>query len=285
MKRLLLLLLTIVLGTSCSVTTGMTMRGMLPVLEEMELSVNASSDLETIRDGLPSGMLFLEAIVRKLPSDHRARLLASKIYSGYAIAFAEESDHSRAVTLYLKAKDHGLMALPGGTIIREGKYRDAEQAISRLGKNDVPLLFWTAQAWAGAIRLGLDNPRNLAALARVEAMMDRVLQLDGSYYHGGPHLFAGVLLGAKPPPAGGDPDLGLQRIDEALRISEGHFLLALYYKAALLATLPGREEEAKETIGFLLENKDPHPEQLTLTNTVAMARAKHLLARILEEEL
>jgi len=273
------------LCVTCAIPSSMTMKSMIPVLEEMELSVQSSNDLQTIRDGLPSGMLLIEGILRKLPDNRRARLLAAKLYSGYALAYSETSDEDRAISLYRTARDHGLAIIPNGDIIRDGTFKQAEAAILRIGKKETELLFWTAQAWAGMIRLGLDKPRNLAALARVEAMMHQVMKHDPTYFHGGPTLFLGVLLGIKPPPAGGDLDRGIEIIMDAYELSGNHFLLAEYYRADLIARVPGREEEAKNILSGLLEDDSSHPNELTFLNTVAQRRAEHLLEKIHEEEL
>lgn len=272
-----------VLALGCAAPVGMTMRSMIPVLEDMETAVNASSDLEIVRHGLPTGMLMVEGLARRLPHDGRVGLLAAKLYTGYAMAFLE-SDDARARNLYERARDHGLAGLRGGTTIRRGTFADAEHTISRLGKDDVPLLFWTAQAWASAINLGLDDPRNQADLARVESMMERVLALDELFYYGGAHLFKGVLLGSKPPPAGGDVAAGIVEIERAFEIAGGHSLLPLYYQAALQASVPGMEEEAGRTIARILDDSGSHPEDLTLTNAIAVSKASSLRDMLGEEE-
>lgn len=272
-----------VLAVGCAAPVGVTTRSMIPVLEEMEASVNATADLEIVRQGLPSGMLLVEGLARRHPRNGRVRLLAAKLYSGYALAFAE-GDEERARALYERARDHGLAALPDGVLLRTGRFADAERVIARLGPSRVPLLFWTAQAWASAIRLGLDDPRNQADMARVETMMARVRALDDTFYHGGAHLFSGVLLGAKPPLAGGDPDAGIAEMERSFEISQGHWLLPLYYQASLLASIPGREQEARFAIQRILEDRGTHPADLTLTNAVAVAKARQLLETLREEE-
>jgi hypothetical protein len=257
---------------------------MIPVLEETEAAVSRCNDLQTVRDGLPTGMLMIEGIARRLPENKEARLLGAKLYAGYALAFAEDGDPHRAIALYERGRDHGLAALPRGMIIRDAPFKTAEQAILKLKKRDVPLLFWSAQAWAGAIRIAINEPRNQAALARVEAMMERVLRLDPSYYHGAAMLFRGVLLGAKPPPAGGDPEAALEQIDRAFENSDGHFLLCLYHRALLLSSIPGREAEAKTVLARLMADGGDHPDELTFLNRVAISKANALHDKIIEEE-
>ncbi len=114
--------------------------------------------------------------------------------------------------------------------------------------------------------------------------MERIIVLDDAFYHGGPHLFRGVLLGAKPPLAGGDPKLALEEIETAFEMSGEHSLLCLFYRADLLAALPGREGEAKELLEMILDDTGSHPEELTFVNTVAAVKAERLLAELIEEE-
>ncbi|MBN1423756.1 hypothetical protein JXA88_04285 [Candidatus Fermentibacteria bacterium] len=267
----------------CAAPVGMTMRSMIPVLEEMEAAVSETDDLEIVRRGLPSGMLLVEGLVRREPRNARVRLLAAKLYSGYALAFTEHDD-PWAKSLYEKARDHGLAGLRYGSTLRAGTFAQAENAVLRLGKGDVPLLFWTAQAWASVIQMGLDDPRNQADLARVESMMERVLVLDEQFYYGGAHLFKGVLLGAKPPPAGGDPAAGIAAMERAFEISGGHSLLPLYFQASLQAAIPGMEDDARRTIRRILGDQGSHPCELNLTNAIAAFKAKSLLQMLQEEE-
>jgi hypothetical protein len=46
---------------------------------------------------------------------------------------------------------------------------------------DVPLLYWTAASWGGAISLGLDQPGLVADLPAVRALLDRALSLDEAW--------------------------------------------------------------------------------------------------------
>ena len=69
-------------------------------------------------------------------------------------------------------------------------------------------------------------------LAKVELMMKRVIELDGTFFWGGAHLFYGIYPGRRSPQLGGDPERSkkhLQRIDE---INDGRFLLSELFLAA-----------------------------------------------------
>ena len=64
----------------------------------------------------------------------------------------------RARKLYLRARDYGLRGLevdfPG---LREALARDPKAALARAKKEQVPLLYWTAMGWAGALSLKVND--------------------------------------------------------------------------------------------------------------------------------
>jgi predicted anti-sigma-YlaC factor YlaD len=58
-----------------------------------------------------------------------------------------------------------------------------------LTAREVPLLYWTASAWGGAISLSKDQPELVAQVPAVEALIDRALELDEAYSRGAIHTF------------------------------------------------------------------------------------------------
>jgi hypothetical protein len=68
----------------------------------------------------------------------------------------------------------------------------------------VPLLYWTATAWAAAISLSKDAPELVAQIPTMEALIDRALELDESYGQGAIHTFL-VIYEVSRQGAPGDP--------------------------------------------------------------------------------
>ena len=78
---------------------------------------------------------------------------------------------ARAQKLYLRARDYGLRGLeldaPG---LRDELRRDPKAALARTKPKHVPLLYWTAMAWAGALSLKVNDSELSADQPLVEAL-------------------------------------------------------------------------------------------------------------------
>jgi hypothetical protein len=141
-------------------------------------------------------------------------------------------------------------------------------------------LFWTTFAWGGMISQALSKPQSLADLPRVEAMMERVLQWDETYYFGGPHLFLGTLQASRPPFFGGDPESAKEHFERALKIGNRRFLtVQLKYALTYAVTVQDRDL----FVSLLTEIKKASPDALPeerLSNTLAIKKAAVLLADV-----
>jgi hypothetical protein len=93
-------------------------------------------------------------------------------------------------------------------------------ALRRWGRGDVPLGFWTANAWGSAISLQPDDPDVIAAVPTANALMQWVKEQDADYFYGGPYLYFGVYHGSYPPSLGGRPDLSRYNF-ERVRLPPG----------------------------------------------------------------
>jgi len=116
-----------------------------------------------------------------------------------------------------------------------GSIEDFNQAVSKLDAEYLQALFWTGFAWGGWINLSLDNPRALIELTKVQALMQRVEEIDETYFFGGAGLFFGSVWGMKPPMLGGDPEKAKMYFERNLEITENKFLLTYIYYARFYA--------------------------------------------------
>ena len=92
----------------------------------------------------------------------------------------------------LPARARVRLARPGGRLPRPAGPRCARTPrppSRRCGKKDVPLLFWTANAWGAAIALSKDDSELTADQNLAEALMRRALALDEGYERGSVHDF------------------------------------------------------------------------------------------------
>ena len=152
--------------------------------------------------------------------------------------------------------------------------------LKRCKREDVPALFWTAYAWGSIINLRQDDPAQLIHLPRVELMMRRVLELDETYFFGGPHLFYGSYYGSRPAMLGGHPTKARQHLQRAIEISDGKYLMAKFMLARYYAVMAQDREMFEEILQEIISAPpDLFPEQ-GLANQLAKRKAKRWLRRV-----
>jgi TPR repeat protein len=152
--------------------------------------------------------------------------------------------------------------------------------LKRLGKKDVPYIFWAATCWVNWIRLNLDSIEAISELPRVESLMKRALELDEGFYYGGPHLFMGIWFASRPKIVGGDLKKAQEHFLKALDLGQGKFLMAYVYYANYYARKMTDKDLFTSTLQKVLETPAETSPDLVLINTVAKKQAKELLSRV-----
>jgi len=90
-----------------------------------------------------------------------------------------------------------------------------------LSPKDVPLLFWAAAGWAGAISTDVDNMSLVADLPMVEAMMRRALALDENFEGGLIHEFFITYEGSRSEAMGGSAERAMEHFYSAVALTGG----------------------------------------------------------------
>src|SRR4026208_2503507 len=157
-------------------------------------------DLELVGDAIPFGLKLYESLLDSAPRNKDLLLATCSNFTQYGVAYLEteaavlgEAQHhdevahlnQRALKLYLRAKGYCLRAMevrfPG---LSPKLLTDAEPALAKAEKKDVPLLYWMAASWGSAIGLGIDKPDLVIDMPVVRALADRALALDESWSKG-----------------------------------------------------------------------------------------------------
>ena len=274
--------LTLVIAAACIPNKQMTVGSAATLLEDVSNSANKQSDLRVIREGMPAYLMLIDGMVEAVPDNARLLITAAQAYASFASAFVEDADKEYARTLYAKAKKYALRALELQGLKQpvSRSFDDFENALNRLGKDDVSYMFWTATCWGSWIRLSLGSMAAVAELPRVEALMKRVLVLDEEFYFGGPHLFMGIWFASRPKIAGGDLARAQQHFQKALEFSQDKFLMTQVYYADQYARKTLDKKLFVATLQNVLETPVDKIPQLTLLNTVAHKKAKELIEQV-----
>jgi len=258
-------------------------------------SVYASDDdPELVWDAVPFGLKTIEALLEESPRHKGLLLAATSGFTQYAYGslqqqadFVEDTDldrathlRDRAKRLYLRARDYGLRGLDVYVKGFSAQLRqDRDAALARLRREHVPLLYWTAAAWAAALGLQVNDPELAADQNLVEAMMRRALALDEGFELGAIHEFL-MTWEAAHASVGGSMDKAKQHFERALAFSKGGRAWPyVNYAEAVPLKQQNRAEFEKVLHEALAVPTDKIRDQ-RLTNVLAQQRARWLLGRV-----
>ena len=274
--RLFPVLLTVFSMAGCaSFATSATSK----LADNLSSAILNQDDPETVEAATPAYLLLADSTIEGAPDNERALLAGSTLYSAYASAFVK--DPERARRLARKARDYSDRALCVHEArlcnVMERPYDEFAAAIATLKTGDVPLLYTSGTAWAGWIQANSSDWNAIANLAKVKAMMTRVVELDETFSHGEAHLYLGVFVTLLPPALGGKPEEGRAHFERAIELSAGRDLIAKVEYARRYARVvydrPLHDRLLREVL-----DADAAAPGLTLSNVLAKRQAKELLA-------
>ncbi|TMQ68587.1 MAG: hypothetical protein E6K80_14080 [Candidatus Eisenbacteria bacterium] len=291
-SRLLLLASALVLACGCSLKR-MAVNSVANSIASGGDVFARDDDPELVRDALPFGLKTMESLLETVPR-HRALLLtACEGYTQYAYGFLQlEAERieptnydeamrlqGRALRLFLRARDFGIRGLevrhPG-----LGKRLPArpDSAVRALKKDDVPLIYWTAVAWGGAINVGKDRPELTADVEVVKALIARGLELDEGYDFGALHE-AMILMESLPPAMGGSPQRAHAHFVRAVELARGERSSPYVTFAQSMSVATQNRREFRRLLQQALAiDPDQHPKH-RLENLLIQRKARTLLAR------
>jgi hypothetical protein len=125
----------------------------------------------------------------------------------------------------------------GERMRNKGKFHEV---IGVVGIEGLPAMYWYATAlgkWARASGFGV----LVGQKDNIKATMSRALELDPTFYHGGPHRYFGAYYAVAPGFAGGDPEKSKEHYQKSLEIAP-YFLGTKVLMAENLATKLDDEE-------------------------------------------
>jgi tetratricopeptide (TPR) repeat protein len=260
----------------------MSVDGMRPILEDMHDATNRNSDIELVRAAMPAMLIQMDGFIRVSPENRYLLTSAAEANLGYAFLFVEDMDKPRAKLLYIKARDYALRNLSSNKTFKQALEQDDIQvftdALKTIHKRDIAPLYFATNAWLSWINLAhADNSEVLNDLPKVEAMMDRVLELDDTFYHGGIHALMGSNFVSRPEMFGGQPEQAKIHFNEAFEISESKYLLWYFLYAKYYAVSIDDKELFVTTLNKVLSAPDDILPEEAFPNGAVKLKAKELL--------
>ena len=162
----------------------------------------------------------------------------------------------------------------------KGKYHET---IGLVGIEGLPAMYWYATAlgkWARASGFGV----LVGQKDNIKATMTRALELDPTYYHGGPHRYFGAFYAIAPAFAGGDPEQSKIHYEKSLEIAP-YFIGTKVLMAENLSTKLDDEEMFDSMIAEVLAaDITTAPAEIHAEMAVEQAKAKELKAQKEEDD-
>ena len=257
---------------------------------------SSDDDPELVQAAIPFGLKLYESLLAESPKHTGLLLAAAQGFTEYSYAFVdsridearaeslERADalRERARKLYIRAYRYGMRGLeanhPGFGAALDN---DADLALKRVTKRDVPLLYWTAASRGLTISLSKTSPELIAELPLVETIVRRVAELDENFGAGAVPEFLITLEAAH---SGVKPEeqqkLMRQHFERALKISQGK-RAGTFVSFAENACVPAQNKAEFQSLleKALAVDPDADPDN-RLANLVAQRRARWLLDHI-----
>jgi tetratricopeptide (TPR) repeat protein len=256
-------------------------RASTPMIEGGVEALNHETDLELAEESIPANLNMLRGMINMDPENAQLHTYAAQAYYGLAYGFNEESKPERASDFYLRGMDHGLTALEinGASKLKKASIADFETQVSNMGKDDVAAMFWTASCWAKWIDMHRNKPEAIAQLARATALMQRVIELDETFYYGGAHMYFGVYYGSRAPMLGGNFEKSRQHFNKAREITSNKLLIPDLLQAQYLARQEQDRQDFHDRLTAIINAPDDLMPELGLQNQIAKRKARLLLKK------
>lgn len=261
-------------------------------------------DPDFVETGIPAALMQMEGIAELQPNDNTLRTMMARTYVSYGFGFLEDhleiAEHDgteeevehwrqRASLAYLRAREVAIAGLDsrhpegGGLIAQEHQGFDAfQEHLLRYtdAENDAPLLLFATYAWARYIGLHRDDMNAIADLAFVQAMSERLLAINETYFDYAPVALHGGLIGSRPAALGGQPDQARVEIERAIELTHRQNMMYLVTEAQIVAVALQDRALYRSLLEEVIHyDVDTNPDS-RLQNILAQRRAHRWLARI-----
>lgn len=234
-------------------------------------------DPQTVAAAIPAFLVTMDAMAGDDASADM-RFSAARLYSAYSGTFVD--DAARQQRLSAHAWKYATTAIcqyeEDWCQWPEADFGVMKQQLQDADEDDIDALYSFATAWLGYIQANSDDWSQVASLPRVQAVLERVLQLDETHDHGGAHLYLGAIATLLPAAVGGKPDVAKAHFDKVIAISNGRHLMAKVEYARRYARLVFDKDLHHQLLTEVLA-ADIHADGLTLVNAMAQQQAQALL--------
>jgi predicted anti-sigma-YlaC factor YlaD len=186
----------------------------------------------------------------------------------------------RAVHMFIRARSYGIRGLSlkrptfGADLVA-----DPKKAVAALTKADVPMAFWTGAAWASALATSRDF-RMLPQIPQMEALLERVAELDDAYNAGSVHQLFITYEMVRLKPVGDRVERARGHFDRAVALTGGKQAGPYVTYAESVLTVQKNRVEFERMLQTALKIDPAEDPENRLANVIMQRRARWLLGRV-----
>lgn len=297
MNRIVVLVVCLAMSqvvTGCSgMMRAVAANGTVDIMVAGKPSVDRETDLGLARVGAESNLALMAGLRETVPENADLLLLMAEGYGGYAFAFVEDDldqledtddlyDETleRAYGIYGKSVEaaRAWLRLRHGDLPDVASATDgaAARTLAAMEADDVPGLFWLGNSWSSQVNLKQDDPAEVLNLGRIEMIMTRALELDPTYFDGGPNLFFGALKCSAPKELSDQTESAAKDFARAWELSGEKNLMVRTLEARYLLVSLGDRERLEQALQEIVDAEIDSPRH-NLLNTLAKRRAARWL--------
>ena len=195
--------------------------------DNLSIAMLNQDDPELVKAASPAYLIMLDSLVEGDPENVDLLISASRMYASYTGAFVDDKNRSRLLAGKSLNYARKALCIDLDELCNhlDARLDDLKPALMHLKKNQQPLLFAYASAWAGWIQVNSDDWNAIAQIPKLNAMLMRSVELDENYDMGSAYLYLGVLSSQIPPSMGGRPEQGRAYFEQAQKLSQGKNLM------------------------------------------------------------
>jgi hypothetical protein len=303
--RLALVLVLITASAGCDIGK-ITVNTTSKVLLRAQPSLQQESDYELARQALPGTLKTIEGFWIVDPENERLIRLLTEGFCQYGTGFVEddweaarlakdlpatEYHNERSTKIFTRCLNYALLTL--GKRWQRDLFGDPTTVAALLkedaGSDKRFAMLFAGLALGSIINHNLAQMEMLGYLPTVEMVLNQVLEIDkqrppANRVHAAlPYIALGMLHTGRPAALGGEPDRARGYFEQALKITDGKFLLARSLMGYRVGLAKGDRKFFHDQLKQVLETAPSVWPEQRLANEIAHRKARRYLSK--EKEL
>ena len=245
----------------------------------LSAAIYNNNDIESVGQAIPTFLILIDGLIDTSPHNETMLRAGAQLNDAYAAGFVSQIERKKKLTDKSLAFAKAALCANDDDFcdLAELPHQDFLKQLSTSDENNIDYIYTLGVSWLSWIQAHSDDWLAITGLAKVEALLKRVVELDDSYENGSAHLYLGGIATLLPPALGGRPDEGKMHFDKAIEYSGGKNLMAKVAYAQMYARLVFDQELHDKLLNQVLI-ADPNQKNFVLMNTLAQREAKKLLA-------